>query len=227
MLCVSVYLIDAESVRFPVHTAGSIFSGYFLSSGCLQLLPQSRRPSSDQKRRFAPLQMLAFPPSSTLKQQQMGTRMSVPWTLLPPGETALGSLCAIQELRGAGPSPPSRSLLFASCYTGWLLSPPHFTSWTRFPERLLTPKRLFQCLFWGNSTQNSVNLISVKHLMVGKTEGRKRRVQQRMRWLGGITDSVDVSLSEFQDIVKDWEVRCAAVHEVVKSRTWLGSRTTY
>lgn len=128
MLCVSVYLIDAESFRFPIHTAGAIFSGDFLSRGCLQLLPQSRRPSSDQKRRFAPLQMLAFPPSSTLRQQRMGTRMSVPWILLPPGETALGRLCAIQELRGAGPSPPSRSLLFASCYTGRLLSLPHFTS---------------------------------------------------------------------------------------------------
>lgn len=78
MLCVSVYFIDAESVRFAIHTAGAIFSGYFLSSGCLQLLPQSRRPSSDQKRRFAPLQMLVFPPSSTLRQQQMGTRMSYP-----------------------------------------------------------------------------------------------------------------------------------------------------
>ena len=55
--------------------------------------------------------------------------------------------------------------------------------------------------------------------MVGKTEGRKRREQQRMRWWGGITGSMDMSLSEFQEIVKDWEAWCAAVHEVTKSTT--------
>ena len=84
---------------------------------------------------------------------------------------------------------------------------------------LMLKLQYFDHLMWRDNSLENI-------LMLGKIEGRRRRGRQRMRWLVGITDSMDMSLSKFQEIVKGREAWHTVLHGVAKSWTWVGDWKT-